>query len=77
MADTPEFLVQCVTAEEADRALGRGFAIETSPEVASECGAPAPGESELGDPVEDALEAHLHPYGDGEPPADGTTGGDR
>ena len=40
MTDTPEFLIECATAEEADRALGLGFAIETSPEVAAECGAP-------------------------------------
>lgn len=67
MTDTPEFLVRCATADEADRALGLGFAIETTPRVAAECGAPGPGETDPGDSLEDALEAHLHPYGsDGE-----------
>ena len=33
MRDTPEFLVHCATADEADRALGLGFAIETTPRV--------------------------------------------
>ena len=64
MTDTPEFLVRCVTADEADRALGLGFAIETAPEVAAECGAPAPGEPAPGDSLEDVLESHLRPYGD-------------
>ena len=40
MTDTPEFLVQCATAEEADRALGLGFAVETTRVVAAEFGAP-------------------------------------
>ena len=67
MTDTPEFLIECATADEADRALGLGFAIETTPEVATECGAPQPGDAELADGLEDALEAHLHPLGgDGE-----------
>ena len=64
MADTPEFLVQCATANEADRALGLGFAIETTPEVALECGAPAPDGSDSLDSLEDVLEAHSRPYGD-------------
>ena len=63
MTDTPEFLIECATADEADRALGLGFAIETTPEVATECGAPQPGDAELADGLEDALEAHLHPFG--------------
>ena len=66
MTDTPEFLVECATADEADRALGLGFAIETSPEVAAECGAPRPDDPELADGLEDALDAFLHPLGDGE-----------
>ena len=45
------------------RALGLGYAIETTPEVAAECGAPQPGDPELADGLEDALEAHLHPLG--------------
>ena len=68
MADTPEFLVQCATADEADRALGLGFAIETTPEVAAECGARAEDGSDALDSFEDVLEAHLRPYGDDEPP---------
>ena len=68
MADTPEFLVQCTTADEADQALGLGFAIETTPEVAAQCGAPAPDGSDSLDFLEDVLEAYLRPYGDdGEP----------
>ena len=58
-----KFLVQCATAEEADRALGLGFAVETSREVAAECGAPAPDDAESLDSLEDVLEAHLRPYG--------------
>ena len=67
MADTPEFLVQCATADEADQALGLGFAIETTPEVAAECGAPAPDGSDSLNSLEDVLEAHLRPYGDDGP----------
>ena len=63
MTDTPEFLVHCATADEADRALGLGFAIETTAQVAAECGAPEPGETDPGDSLEDVLEARLHPYG--------------
>ena len=75
MTDTPEFLVQCATADEADRLLGRGFAIETTPEVAAECGAPTPVEIDLEDSLEDVLESHLRPYGDDELPDDeGRTG---
>lgn len=66
MADTPEFLVQCATADEADRVLGLGLAIETTPEVAAECGAPAPDDADSLDSLEDVLEAHLRPYGDAE-----------
>ena len=65
MADIPEFLIQCATAEEADRALGLGFAVETTREVAAECGAPAPDDAGPLDSLEDVLEAHLRPYGDG------------
>ena len=61
--DTPEFLVHCATADEADRALGLGLAIETTPQVAVECSAPKPGEADPGDPLEDVLEAHLDPDG--------------
>ena len=68
MADTPEFLVQCATADEADRALGLGFAVETTSEVAAECGAPAPDGSDSLDSLEDVLEAHLRPYGADEAP---------
>ncbi len=71
MQHTPEFLVECATADEADQALGLGFAIETTPEVAAECGAPAPGDGHLEDSLEDILEAHLHPYSDSEPLDDG------
>ena len=67
MADTPEFLVQCATADEADRALGLGFAIETTPEVAAECGASALDGSDSLDSLEDVMEAHLRPYGDDGP----------
>ena len=66
MTDTPELLVACATADEADRALGRGFAIETTPEVAAECGAPRPGEPDPADGLEDVLEAFRHPLGDEE-----------
>ena len=66
MTDTPEFLIECTTADEADRALGLGFAIETTQAVAAECGAPEPGDPDLVDGLEDALEAYLHPLGDGE-----------
>ncbi len=66
MTDTPEFLVECATADEVDRALGLGFAIETTPEVAAQCGAPARGEADVVDTLEDVLEAFLHPLGDGE-----------
>ena len=69
MRDTPEFLVQHATVDEADRALWLGFAIETTLHVAAECGAPEPGQADPGDSLEDVLEAHLHPYGsDGEEP---------
>lgn len=64
MANTPEFLVQCATAEEADRALGLGFAVETTRAVAAECGAPAPDDADSLDSLEDVLQAHLRPYGD-------------
>ena len=74
MTDTPEFLIQCATAEEADRALGLGFAVETTREVAAECGAPAPDDAESLDSLEDVLEAHLRPYGDDGPP-EGIEGG--
>ena len=66
MNDTPEFLVECITADEVDRALGLGFAIETTPEVAAQCGAPEPGEADVVDTLEDVLEAFLHPLGDEE-----------
>ena len=66
MTDTPEFLIECATAEEADRALGFGFAIETTPEVAAECGAPEPGEPDPAGGLEDVIEAFLNPHGDGE-----------
>ena len=75
MTDTPEFLVRCATADEADRALGLGFAIETTPEVAAEREAPAPGDADLVDSLEEGLEAHLHPHGDASAPEDGE--GDR
>ena len=74
MANTPQFLVQCATAEEADRALGLGFAVETTREVAAECGAPAPDEVESLDSLEDVLEAHLRPYGDDGAPEGGEGG---
>ncbi len=74
MADTPEFLVQCATAEEADRALGLGFAVETTRAVAAECGAPAPDDAESPESLEDVLEAHLRPYGDDGAP-EGREGG--
>ena len=70
MADTPEFLVQCATADEADRALGLGFAVETTRAVAAECGTPAPDDAESLDSLEGVLEAHLRSYGD-----DGAPGG--
>ena len=64
MTDTPEFFIECAMADEADRALGLGFAIETTLEVASECGAPEPDGPDLVDGLEDALEAYLRPLGD-------------
>ena len=70
MSDTAGFFVECETAEEVDRALGLGFAVVTTPAVAAECGAPSPGQEDLEDPLEDVLEAHLHPYGDAEVPDD-------
>lgn len=56
--------VRARTAEEVGRALGLGLAVETTPEIAAECGA------DPGDPaeLEDVLEAHRWPYGDLEPP---------
>ena len=63
MTDTPELLIECATADEVDRALGLSFAIETTRAVAAECGAPEPGDPDLADEFEDALEAHLHPLG--------------
>ena len=67
MTDTPELLIECATADEADRALGLGFAIETTRVVAAECGAPEPGDPDLEDELEDAIKAYLHPLGrDGE-----------
>ena len=66
MTDPPEFLIECATADEADRALGLGFAVETTPDVAAECGAPQPGEPDPADGLQDVLEAFLHPLGDGE-----------
>ena len=68
MTDTPDFFVECVTADQADRALGLGLAIETTPEVAAECGAPPPGELDLEESLEDVLESHLRPYGRDVPP---------
>ena len=49
-------------ADEADRAPGRGFTIETTPGVAAECGAPAAGEADAVDCLEEALEADLRPF---------------
>ena len=46
LGDIPEVLVQCAVA---DRASGCGFAIETAPGVAAECGAPAVGAAEAMD----------------------------
>ena len=63
MTDRPDFFVECITA---DRALGLGFAIETTPEVATACGASEPGETASGDAPEDVVEAYLHPYGGAE-----------
>ena len=71
MTDTPEVIVRCITADEADRALGLGFAVEATPEVAAECGAPDPVDPDLPDILEEVLEAHLRPYGGSEPPGDG------
>ena len=64
MKDKPEVLIECATADEADRALGLGLAIEATPEVAAECGAPEPGEPDPVDSLEDVIEAYLHPHGD-------------
>ena len=65
MTDTPEFLIECTTADEVDRALGLGFAIETTLEVAAEGGAPEPGEPNPADGIEDVVEAYLRPHGGG------------
>ncbi len=59
--------VRARTAEEVGRALGRGLAVETTPEIAAECGADF-GDAEQ---LEDVLEAHRRPYGDLEPPEGG------
>ena len=67
-ADTSELLVQCVTADEGDRALGLGFAVDTMSEVAAKRGAPAPDGSDTLDFVEDVLEAQLRPYRSDEAP---------
>ena len=67
MTDTPELLIACNSAEDVDRALGLGFAIETTRAVAAECGAPEPGDPDLADDPEAAIEAYLHAFGrDGE-----------
>lgn len=66
MTDKPDFFVKCVAADEADRALGLGFAIETTPEVAAACDAPEPRETDVADALEDIVEAYPHPYGDAE-----------
>ena len=63
MANDIEILVSAGTAGEVGRALARGLAVETTPEVAWECGA-IPGDP--GD-LEDALESHRRPYGPGGP----------
>ena len=55
MRHTPEFLAQCSAAGAADRSLGVGFAIETTPEVAAECAVPEPGDPCPGGGVEDVL----------------------
>ena len=68
MREKPELYVECATAEEVGQALARGYAVATSQRVASQCGAPPPGDADLEDDLEDVLEAHLHPYGDLEPP---------
>ena len=61
MRHTPEFLARCSAAGEADRALGAGFAIETTPEVAADCGVFEPGDPDQRGEVEDALGLYLHP----------------
>ena len=60
LGDTAEVLVRCAVA---NRTPGCGFAIETAPGVAAECGAPAAGEADAGDCLEEALEADLRPRG--------------
>lgn len=67
MREQPEFYVECDTPEEVGRSLARGFAATASHRIAAECGA------EPGDPdeLDDILEAHLHPHGEGEPPEGG------
>ena len=68
MREQPELYVECATAEELGRAFAKGYAVATSKRVAAECGAPPAADAELEDDLEDVLEAHLHPYGDLEPP---------
>ena len=59
-----EIYVECVTAEEVDRALAAGYAVTTTMEVAAECGA----EFEDPEDVPAIIESHRRPYGDREPP---------
>ena len=59
-----DVLLEASTAEEAGLALGRGYAVITSEEVAAECGA---FEDDCID-LEDVLESAALPYGDLGPP---------
>ena len=73
MPEEPEFYVECHTAGEAGRALGRGYAAIATAAVAAECGA-EPGDAE---DLPEALESHLRPYGGAEPPGAGGRPGPR
>ena len=59
-----DVLLEASTAEEAGLALGRGYAVITSEEVAAECGA---FEDDCID-LEDVLESAALPYGGLGPP---------
>lgn len=65
-------IIDCATAEEADRALYQGYAVRCSDEVARQLGAYCYPEGE--EPFTDEeLEAAIdRPYGDEEPPPPGT-----
>ncbi len=60
MNGTFGFHIKCTTVDDLDRARSLESAIETTQQVAAEFGAPESGGMDVGDSLEEALQAHLH-----------------